>query len=61
MDMKLIALNVLVRDASGFVCCCVFFLFFFIYCTKRECTLCVSKYERWLDNKAVCLYDRGFV
>lgn len=53
MDMKLIALNVLVRDASGFV--------FFFYCTKRECTLCVSKYERWLDNKAVCLYDRGFV
>lgn len=55
MDMKLIALNVLVRDASGFVC------FFVFYCTKRECTLCVSKYERWLDNKAVCLYDRGFV
>lgn len=57
MDMKLIALNVLVRDASGFVCLC----FFFFNCTKRECTLCVSKYERWLDNKAVCLYDRGFV
>lgn len=55
MDMKLIALNVLVRDASGF------FWGFFCYCTKRECTLCVSKYERWLDNKAVCLYDRGFV
>lgn len=54
MDMKLIALNVLVRDASV-----VFF--FFLNCTKRECTLCVSKYERWLDNKAVCLYDRGFV
>lgn len=56
MDMKLIALNVLVRDASGFVC-----FFCFLFCTKRECTLCVSKYERWLDNKAVCLYDRGFV
>lgn len=56
MDMKLIALNVLVRDASV-----GFFYFFYINCTKRECTLCVSKYECWLDNKAVCLYDRGFV
>lgn len=50
MDMKLIALNVLVRDASGF---------FFI--AQRGSVHSVSKYERWLDNKAVCLYDRGFV
>lgn len=36
MDMKLIALNVLVRDASGFVC----FLFCFLLHKEGVYTLC---------------------
>lgn len=52
MDMKLIALNVLVRDAS---------VFLGVFLIAQRNVHCVSKYERWLDNKAVCLYDRGFV
>lgn len=48
MDMKLIALIVLVRNASFFI-------------AYRGSVHSVSKYERCLDNKAVCLYDRGFV
>lgn len=35
MDMKLIALNVLVRDASGFVC-----FFFFLLHKEEVYTLC---------------------
>lgn len=37
MDMKLIALNVLVRDASGFVC---FFCFLFLLHKEGVYTLC---------------------
>lgn len=53
MDMKLIALNVLVRDASGFVC----FLFCFLLHKEGVYTLSVNMSAGWITRPCACMIE----
>lgn len=52
MDMKLIALNVLVRDASGFVC-----LFFFIAQRGSVHSVSVNMSAGWITRPCACMIE----
>lgn len=54
MDMKLIALNVLVRDASGFVC---FFFFFFIAQRGSVHSVSVNMSAGWITRPCACMIE----
>lgn len=52
MDMKLIALNVLVRDASGFVCFC-----FFIAQRGSVHSVSVNMSAGWITRPCACMIE----